>query len=233
MVIKEACFVPRNVGITVRERGELALENGRERRFLTYSYHSTSPRPPILRVNKELRQEGLRWYDLSFGTSMKSGSVTYIHPPKVYINWKVDWICLMSSHVALRDYHHSDISFLALCTQNKLQALAINLELTSWLAHARMSTFLRNVKDVVLFVSSCQRYNPQFSWKPFGWTRARDGVWTKGGSDVTVRRINAMIDKLIAAWHKDDGEMNRYSIGDTVLPAMPNLWAGRYVRGRF
>lgn len=84
MVIKAACFVPRNVSLWQKHHHNIPIPTrGRGPDIFAHSYKTTSRAPAILHVSKEFRNEGLRWYDLSFGTDMGTGDVRFVDPPKI------------------------------------------------------------------------------------------------------------------------------------------------------
>jgi hypothetical protein len=62
-------------------------------------FRSRSDTASILQTCQEARAEGLRYYTLAFGYEVKlelgDSNITLSVPPRIYINWEIDTICLM------------------------------------------------------------------------------------------------------------------------------------------
>lgn len=86
LYIWNCSFSPRNVGIKVRFR---------DGRFSDWVTRKSTPSPPIaLQVCHESREEALKCYILSFGTS--------VHLPRIYFNYQIDILCFGDGPDALR-----------------------------------------------------------------------------------------------------------------------------------
>jgi hypothetical protein len=95
---ESVAFLPRNIDLWAQGLGTITRASNQPHEFTLSRYISTQPPPAILHVNKESRAIGLKYYSLEFGLSyevprhygLRAGS-----PPKTYINFHCDRICLV------------------------------------------------------------------------------------------------------------------------------------------
>jgi hypothetical protein len=95
---KDVAFQPRVIDLWAQDLGTNASSLSQPHDFTLFRYVTTQPPPAILHVNKESRAIGLKYYSLEFGSSneipghhgLRAGS-----PPKTYINFRCDRICLV------------------------------------------------------------------------------------------------------------------------------------------
>lgn len=102
-----ACFVSRNVdiygiklcegitGLRVCKAPEGAVPGAKDGLFYPHVFQSNSRIPAILHTSAESREEGLKWYNLSFGTNHSFDRLVVQTPPRIYVNFRVDRLCLM------------------------------------------------------------------------------------------------------------------------------------------
>jgi hypothetical protein len=124
---KEAAFETRNVAVWV-ELGELGdIDEYDDHRPY---YFATNVGPPaILHTCKESRSEGLKFYQLSLGTAFevydyRYGPFTLRFPPRTYINWNGDRICIMFPSLEF-DYQ-AHLELLSQAENNHLKLIAFN-----------------------------------------------------------------------------------------------------------
>jgi hypothetical protein len=97
---KCAAFIPRNVDVWI---GPWTLEGTDDDSHWeiddtsNFYFFSTSTAPKILHVCHESRQEGLLYYQLSFGAERGTGAQYYRRDPSIYLNWSTDTVCLMNA----------------------------------------------------------------------------------------------------------------------------------------
>jgi 2EXR family len=140
-VWKYASHVTRNIDISTKTLYLSCKRNG-EGPAMPYYYVSSCPPPAILLVCKESRTEALKYYKLDFesedlwglsGTS-NTPPVLIATPPRIYINWQVDRICMMDplrfeDWIEERDECTSRLpDFIALCIKIELKHFATNLD---------------------------------------------------------------------------------------------------------
>ncbi|CZR66005.1 uncharacterized protein PAC_15905 [Phialocephala subalpina] len=217
IIWKEACFVSRDVDIWMRYQGEVRLDQIPEAEglevFLPHPYHSRSQAPSILQVDQESRAEGLRWYRLEFGTNMRIGGLSYVLPPKIYINWEVDRLCLMDASCISRTwaFRHDEVSFSDICRQNGLKVLALNLcdgpNIWGLASTNKIATALRNMrlKDLVLFQHGSYRHHPRFTLEPFRKVK-RDGTLTKEKAPNTHEVVKRTRDEIVSVWDEIEAD---------------------------
>jgi hypothetical protein len=95
---KNVAFLPRDIDLWAQGLGTIPRSSSQPHGFTLFRYVTTQPSPAILHVNKESRAIGLKYYSLEFGSSyeiprhygLRAGS-----PPKTYINFRCDRICLV------------------------------------------------------------------------------------------------------------------------------------------
>ncbi|CZR55806.1 uncharacterized protein PAC_05694 [Phialocephala subalpina] len=95
--------------------------------------------PKVLQFCKESRPEGLRHYKLDFATSKslkgssrlgkRRAALTVCSEAEIYINWKVDRVCVMESSNIYPPARDEIDSLLTLCKKNNLQFMAFPVDL--------------------------------------------------------------------------------------------------------
>jgi hypothetical protein len=122
---KQVAFETRNIGIWVEQRKFRYYRDGEH----DYYFLSNVGHPAILHTCKESREEGLKFYQLSLGTTcevnVRDGiPVIVTYAPKTYINWKADRLCIMCplSPADRRGY----LELLAQAENNGLRRIAFN-----------------------------------------------------------------------------------------------------------
>lgn len=231
MIIKHACFVPRNVSLFPKRQEHMVHGEGREQWVsFTHSYHTTSQPPSILQVSQEVRTEALRWYSLSFGTNLRHGNYTFTRPPKVYINWAVDCLCfLQPEFMCGKQEYWIETPLLEVCQQNKLNTLALKVPYN--LYRINYSTKLRasNIKNLIL----CQNHKydekeSDFELEPFQKTNKNGSLSKKILSPATYKRINEVKENLVKAWDEED-EKNAWKSKYDPPPSRPSIELARFV----
>jgi hypothetical protein len=126
---KEAAFETRNVGVWVLQVdfGDFHNQVGDQDPY----YFGTNVGPPaILHTCKESRSEGLKYYQLSLGTVFeveeraRHAPFTVTFPPRTYINWSSDRICIMLPWFE-GDYQ-GHLELLSQAENNNLKLIAFN-----------------------------------------------------------------------------------------------------------
>jgi hypothetical protein len=155
-----ACHHPRNIDIFLADLGKLRVENENGiSDFASYRYYSkySYTHPVILRVSKESREEALRHYHLSFGTSHVFSNVSISTPAKLYINFASDRICLLRPDDLFSADPGARIKdFIELCQKNRLRSLALNVSNDEHYPYVGICTSVSSLKEVVLFSSDVQ-----------------------------------------------------------------------------
>ncbi|KAH7327168.1 hypothetical protein BKA65DRAFT_480887 [Rhexocercosporidium sp. MPI-PUGE-AT-0058] len=147
----DAASVPRNVDL------HCSIDN--------FHFFSTSCIPAILHTNSESRNEGLRHYKATFGRAASSSREEKASgcslEPRIYVNWAVDTICVMSlldPSVRISEIlGHADgevVEKIAIC-------MGSGIPLNEWILGVREIDlalrefpYINTIKNLVLF------YNP-------------------------------------------------------------------------
>lgn len=90
---------PRNIDLWLGKikLGDMMLDENKILAGMP-AFTSTSIPPAILQCCQESREEGLKNYRLSFGLDLAfDGGLRVSMEPRIYINWKVDRVCLMDT----------------------------------------------------------------------------------------------------------------------------------------
>lgn len=228
MIIKEACFVPRNVGVWRRdERKDPYLPAVR-----LYSFRTKSPLPSILQVNQEFRKEALRWYDLALGTRFNAGHLSRVLPPQIYINWDADALCIMGPWKAYSEdiNHESSKAVLDACRTNSLKTLAINVVGIEYYATDHFKSLLRtsNLNTLILFKPITFKKHSEFELGSFQRTSKKGTLLRRIYSPVALDIVTDVRRWIIAAWNEE--EQRRAARGeDTASNPRPNIEIARYI----
>jgi hypothetical protein len=155
-----ACHHPRNIDIFLANLGKLRIENENGiSDFASYRYYSkySYSHPVVLRVSKESREEALRHYHLSFGTSHVFSNVSISTPAKLYVNFAADRICLLRPDDLFSAVPGARIKdFVELCQKNRLRSLALNVSNDEHYPYVGICTAVPSLEEVVLFSSDVQ-----------------------------------------------------------------------------
>jgi hypothetical protein len=100
---KDASFQTRNICLSINRLGEFNLrddsddDDNEDEVFESFVYLAACPHPPILHTCHESRVEGFKHYTLDFGVEQKRSwpLFTFSSPARVFVNWKVDGICIL------------------------------------------------------------------------------------------------------------------------------------------
>ncbi|KAN0106802.1 hypothetical protein V8E51_009678 [Hyaloscypha variabilis] len=164
LIWKHASFHSRDVDITASfDRYTLPRDLDFHSSPETFHYLSISLPPALLSTTSESRAEALKHYSLDFPslsiskTPLTTGSTVSEDKPHVYVNWKVDRLCLVNWGLIAR-WTHAGRDFKERCSRNGLRFLACNLQ-----GHfeRRGREFLRNgveVEEVAFFHSPVLLY---------------------------------------------------------------------------
>lgn len=120
------CSEPHNVDI-VRSYDYTTSQphQGMPRPTRLTRYASTCAVPAVLQISHEARTEGLWYYSIDFSNTYQSGQKVIIHSaPRIYINWAIDCLCIVSS-----GYPHDekvDTGLFDLCISKNVRHLAYN-----------------------------------------------------------------------------------------------------------
>ncbi|KAF8847171.1 hypothetical protein BDZ45DRAFT_755183 [Acephala macrosclerotiorum] len=173
--------------------------------LLPHSYHSEPRTPAILLVNKEARSEGLKWYQLSFGTNMDFSTLSYVLRPTIYINWQVDRLCFRGTYCFLNTIYCVDISFFDLCRRNGLQVLALNLQdFRNW------TKFPRNPRTIMRAAAILRKFrSPQLESSAFR-NMKKDGTMTKPkAAKVLFPKIIGEMEQIVSLWDMYEQDRQR------------------------
>ncbi|KUJ21583.1 uncharacterized protein LY89DRAFT_681047 [Mollisia scopiformis] len=245
MIWKIPCFVPRDVDIWMRSEGEVRLTEIPERtpgeRFLPNSYHTKSVPPIILQVNQESRREGLRWYRLEFGINMKCGGVQYILPPKIYINWSVDLLCVKDSNCISTTSLYSDTSFSKLCRDNRLKTLALNVKNFKYWGPIKANSFgipLRkmSLSELIFFDDASSTSKANYRFEAFQKTK-RNGTLSKViQAPGVLLEVSTARDMIITSWDTYEADLEEKKKngveGLVTLPPRPTITLMRFITPR-
>lgn len=95
-------FLPRNIDLWAQHLGTTTATSSSQPTdgFSLFRYVTTQPPPAILHVNQESRAIGLKHYSLEFGSSYeipRHYGLRAESPPKTYINFHSDRVCLVGA----------------------------------------------------------------------------------------------------------------------------------------
>ncbi|KAF8855984.1 hypothetical protein BDZ45DRAFT_804489 [Acephala macrosclerotiorum] len=98
-VWKFVSFLPRIVDVWSKNFS-IKCYDYREALIPHYMF-TRSPPPAILQICRESRNEALKHYTLDFAAERDEGAYVVSSKPRIYINWKVDTVCLLQPE----DFH--------------------------------------------------------------------------------------------------------------------------------
>jgi len=132
---KEVSFHPRDVDIKMGSPS--LMWPGRMHTNLFYCHSACLP-PAVLHTSHEARNEALKWYELSFATSLTTSQFNFSTPSTIYFNWKVGRLCVVDYNQLMLDdaqnqwplgsWSHEGLRELYLiCNHKKLRSMAWNV----------------------------------------------------------------------------------------------------------
>lgn len=127
-VWREASFQKRNICITIKKLGTWDEDLLEGVWACPFAYISRSTHPAILHTSREARTEGLKYYTLDFGVSYVRPLFTFSSPPRTYINWKADRVCITEPQLLNTRRFNFFNDFINLCKERGLRNIAINVE---------------------------------------------------------------------------------------------------------
>ena len=146
------CSHPRNVDIFTEHLGRTRV--GSDTYFNTYMYYSHfCPHPAILHVCRESREEGLKYYQLEFGTSHHFPLITVSTPPRVYVNFACDRLCLLEPEYFGSELEDRFQGFVQICRKHGASSLAINVGRDKHWPIVDVATSWNALEELVLFGS--------------------------------------------------------------------------------
>lgn len=201
-----AANLERDVVITVVKSKHQIRESGNPTTYWTFHYKSKRAPPAILHASQEARREGLRYYDISFGTEFEIGTnsslTTITNEPRIYVNFKFDrlWLDLGSDRNVKYWTHFFTFGVQRVAIYATSARMLPPPE--SWLQYP--------LKEITLYTGDTRPYFGEWQWaRGTDWTmrstnvdipceekRLKPSVYKKNSS---VRFINQYFDK----WGKD------------------------------
>ena len=133
-----ASFIPRNVDIWAcnpdghydENKGiwTQAMGSGADGHVNLFYYNTMCAHPAILHTSQEARAEGIKHYELSFGTRLKERNFLWITPKQIYINFDADRICLLQSYNCMQSgWGNVGSDFFQQCKRNGTRYLALKV----------------------------------------------------------------------------------------------------------
>ncbi|CZT40856.1 uncharacterized protein RSE6_00522 [Rhynchosporium secalis] len=127
--------------------------------FESPTYFSRYAPPALLHTSQEARTEGLRWYVPCFGTPTYPASGTQAIPPRIYIKWTADRLCILYPELGQNPNHnHPTESVLALLTTNRLRHLAWHTSSPSFTLSSHIWEGVQHIRARRLRVPSIHGY---------------------------------------------------------------------------
>jgi hypothetical protein len=120
------CFHPRNVDIMTEKLGTVRISDSTYADVHKFFSHACS-HPAVLQVCRESREEGLKHYQLEFGTSYNSSIINVSTPPQIYVNFTCDRICLLKPECFESEFAGQFQRFVEVCRKNGIRSLAVNV----------------------------------------------------------------------------------------------------------
>ncbi|KAF4625187.1 hypothetical protein G7Y89_g12980 [Cudoniella acicularis] len=166
MIWKYASHIPRDVDIRMRNL-QLDGSNDMSPRIRLpemYFYFSNCAPPALLHVNKEAREEGLGWYNLTFDTSFCDSRYLVRTEPTIYLNWAVHRLYVLDTgRFSTRLINWTWEGFRDLidrCTSNGLRFIAWNIWKMSPRDCAKVLSRGYTLKGIVLVSSPISQLKP-------------------------------------------------------------------------
>jgi hypothetical protein len=147
------CFQPRNVDIFTENLGQIRASVDTE--FETYRFYSHfCSHPSLLHACQEAREEGLKYYKLEYGTAHRFSFVNVSTPPRIYVNFACDRLCLLNADSLKSDLEDRFERFVEICRKHGARSLAINIARDQHWPFVDVATSWNTLEELVLFGSS-------------------------------------------------------------------------------
>ncbi|KAE8446284.1 hypothetical protein EG329_012370 [Mollisiaceae sp. DMI_Dod_QoI] len=170
---------------------------------------------------------------------MEIASLSYVLPARIYINWKVDRLCVMDHSCIPRPVEYSGTSFADLCCKKGLHVLALNLS-NSHLLDPLSKVFglsLRKMglKELILFCDESYKHHAKFRFEPFQMTNKDGRLSTVIKAPLTLLGLTVERDKILATWDEieadvaKDQEKDSERGEDIDLPPRPEITLRRFL----
>ena len=150
---KLVCFQPRNVDIFTDNLGTIRVRD--DVHFDTYKFYSHfCSHPAVLHVCQESREEALKHYKLEFGTSHHFSIINVSTPPRIYVNFACDRLCLLKPDCFGSDLEDRFERFVQICRQHGARSLAVNVAQDQHWPFVDVATSWDALEELVLFGSA-------------------------------------------------------------------------------
>ncbi len=147
------CFQPRNVDIFTENLGAIRVSD--DAQFETYRFYSHfCSHPSLLHACQEAREEGLKYYKLGYGTSHHFPFINVSTPPRIYVNFACDRLCLLNADSLKSDLEDRFEKFVEICRKHGARSLAINIAQDQHWPFVDVATSWNTLEELVLFGSS-------------------------------------------------------------------------------
>ncbi|KAE9375634.1 hypothetical protein N431DRAFT_437128 [Stipitochalara longipes BDJ] len=150
---RHACFQPRNVDIFTDNLGTIRVSD--DTQFDTYKFYSHfCSHPGVLHVCREAREEGLKHYKLEFGTSHHFPIINISTPPRTYVNFACDRLCLLKPGCFGSDLEDRFQRFVQICRERGARSLAVNVAQDQHWPFVDVATSWNALEELVVFGSA-------------------------------------------------------------------------------
>ncbi|PMD23861.1 hypothetical protein NA56DRAFT_657100 [Hyaloscypha hepaticicola] len=147
------CFQPRNVDIFTENLGTIRVSV--DTQFETYRFYSHfCSHPSLLHACQEAREEGLKYYKLEYGTSHHFSLINISTPPRIYVNFACDRLCLLNGDSLKSDLEDRFEQFVGIVRKHGARSLAINIARDQHWPFVDVATSSNTLEELVLFGSS-------------------------------------------------------------------------------
>jgi 2EXR family len=146
------CFQPRNIDIFTDKLGVIRISD--DTYFDAYMFYSHfCSHPAVLHVCREAREEALKHYQLEFGTSYHFSLVDFSTPPRIYVNFACDRLCLLEPDCFGSDLEDRFQRFVQICRDRGACSLALNVARDQHWPFVDVATSWNALEELVLFGS--------------------------------------------------------------------------------
>jgi hypothetical protein len=148
-----ACFQTRNVDIFTDNLGTVRVSD--DIHFDTFKFYSHfCSHPTVLHVSRESREEGLKHYTLEFGTTHNFPIIDISTPPRIYVNFACDRLCLLKPECFGSDLEDRFQRFVQICRQRGARLLAVNIAQDKHWPFVDLATSWNELEEIVVFGSA-------------------------------------------------------------------------------
>jgi hypothetical protein len=166
------CFHPRNVDIFTENLGTIRVSD--DTYFDTYKFFSRfCSHPAILHICRESREEGLKHYQLEFGTSHHFSIVNISTPPRIYVNFSCDRLCLLKPNCFGSDVEDRFQTFVQICRKHGARSLALNVAQDQHWPFVDVATSWNALDQLVLF-GSIMNYEYEQNTVPIDFIKSQE-----------------------------------------------------------